>query len=186
MEKRESNYEIMKHRMQKEFAASDLDAICREWELERADGALQLTLLGQTYRIDRTSGAVLTRPRQTASGELLPVSALSAVNTATVPAGSFFDRAAKRFEHHCEALAAACERLGGIPYSRGDVSYLLPVFRDLRVAVRFWDSDEEFGPELSFLCDGNILHFMHFETVMFLLCHVTDRLTALLDEGEAA
>lgn len=208
MEKRESNYEIMKHRMQKEFAASDLDAICREWELERAEGALQLTLLGQTYRIDRTSGAVLrhrggawqeadfnvsmtlfdilTRPRQTASGELLPVSALSAVNTATVPAGGFFDRAAKRFERHCEALAAACERLGGIPYSRGDVSYLLPVFRDLRFAVRFWDSDEEFGPELSFLCDGNILHFMHFETVMFLLCHVTDRLTALLDEGEAA
>ena len=198
MEK-QNNYEIMKHKMQTEFASHDLDAVQKEWELESDGEALALTFLGRPYRIDRRSGAVLwdlngcvreadynvsmtlfdilTRPRQQASGEMAPISALSTVHSATVPAGSFFDRTAKRFEHRCEALKAACERLGGIPCGRGDVSYLLPVFRDLLVAVRFWDADEEFGPELSFLCDGNILRFMHFETVMFLLCHVAERLT---------
>ena len=206
MEK-QNNYEIMKHKMQREFASRDLDAVRKEWELESDDAALTLTLLGRQYRIDRRSGAVLwdfngtsreanydvsmtlfdilTRPRQQASGEMMPISALSTVHTATVPTGGFFDRTAKRFEHRCAALSAACERLGGIPYGRGDVSYLLPVFRDLCVAVRFWDSDEEFGPELSFLCDGNILRFMHFETMMFLLCHLSERLTELADEVES-
>ena len=205
MEKQD-NYEIMKHKMQTDFASHDLDGVREEWELESDDEALTLTLLCRQYRIDRCSGAVLwhfngtvreadynvsmtlfdilTRPRQQASREMMPISAFSTVHTAAVPAVSFFDRTAKHFEHRCAALSAACERLGGIPYGRGDVSYLLPVFRDLCVAVRFWDSDEEFGPELSFLCDGNILRFMHFETMMFLLCYVAERLTELAAEAE--
>lgn len=205
MEK-QNNYEIMKHKMQREFASHDLDAVRKEWELASDNEMLTLTLLGRQYRIDRCSGAalwdfdgtvreadynvsmtlydILTRPRQQASGEMMPISALSTIHSATVPAGGFFDRTAKRFEHRCAALSAACERLGGIPYGRGDVSYLLPAFRDLCVAVRFWDSDEEFGPELSFLCDGNILRFMHFETMMFLLCHVAERLAELADIAE--
>ena len=64
----------------------------------------------------------------------------------------------------------------GIPYGRGDVSYLLPVFRDLNAVVSFWESDEEFAPKLNFLCDGNTLNFMHYETMMYLLCHIAERL----------
>ena len=93
---------------------------------------------------------------------------------------SFFAPTAKTFEHRCSELAAACENLGGISYGKSDVCYLLPVFRDLSVAVSFWDSDDEFGPQLSFLCDRNILCFMHYETMMFLLCHVADRLKELI------
>ena len=205
MDKRESNYEIMKHRMQAQFAAHDMDAICREWELAQQDGAPRVTLLGRQYRIDRRTGAILwardgqlieadynvsmtlfdilTRPRQSASGEMAPVSALSPIHTATAGQGGFFDGAAKRFERRCGALSAACERLGGIPYGKGDVACLLPVFRDLRIAVQFWDVDDEFPPELSFLCDRDILRFMHFETMMFLLVHISERLAALTDDS---
>jgi len=204
MEKK-NNYELMKHKAQAEFASHDLDAMREEWQLESAGEALTLIFLGQQYWIDRHSGAVLwnfdgtmreadynvcmtlydilTRPCQQASGEMLAISALSSIHSATVPARSFFDQTAKRFEHRCADLSAACKCLGGVPYGRGDVSFLLPIFRDICVAVRFWDSDEEFGPEFSFLCDGNILRFMHYETMMFLLCHVAERLTELADKS---
>jgi len=206
MDKRESNYEIMKHQMQTQFAAYDMDAVCREWQLERKDGAPQLTLLDRRYWIDQQSGAVLwekdgtvleadynvsmtvfdilTRSRQTASGEMTSINGLSTVHTATAPTGSFFDRTARRFSNRCEQLSAACERLGGVHYGKGDVAYILPVFRDLQIAIQFWDCDDEFPPELSFLCDKNILRFMHFETMMFLLCHVADRITEFCDEME--
>ena len=205
MDKRESNYEIMKHRMQAQFAAHDMDAICREWELEQEGGMPFLTLLGRRYQIDRHSGAILwaqdghlreadynvsmtlfdilTRPRQSASGEMAPVSALSPIHTATAGQGGFFAQAARRFEHRCEALSAACEGLGGIPYGKGDVAYMMPVFRDLRIAVQFWDGDDEFPQQLSFLCDRNILRFMHFETMMFLLVHLSERLAELVDQS---
>ena len=199
MEKRESNYEITKHRMQEKFASYDMTDISREWELEMTEDSLAVELLGRKYRIDKSSGAVLwekygvlteadfnvsmtlfdilTRRRQYASGEMVSVSALSAH---TFNGSRFFSRASKSFEHRCQDLSDACRKLGGIPYGKGDVSYLLPVFGDLNVAVSFWDSDDEFGPELSFLCDGNILAFMHFETVMFLLSHIAERLRELL------
>lgn len=61
MDRRESNYEIMKHRMQAQFAAHDMDAICREWELAQQDGAPRVTLLGRQYRIDRRTGAIQLR-----------------------------------------------------------------------------------------------------------------------------
>ncbi len=198
MELRESNYEITKHRVQAEFASYDMDAICREWNLEQVGGRMLLTILGRRYLVDRESGAVLwdsdgslqeadfnvsmtvydilTRPHQTASGEMVSIKSLSTLQSANIPGGSMFDRLAKRFDHRCEHVAAVCERLGGTPYGRGDVSYLLPAFRDVNVAVSFWESDEEFPPKLNFLCDGNILHFMHYETMMYLLCHVAERM----------
>lgn len=40
MDRRESNYEITKHCMRARFAAHDMEAICREWQLARPDGRL--------------------------------------------------------------------------------------------------------------------------------------------------
>ena len=205
MEKRESNYEIMKHRMQAQFAARDLGQVAGQWDLAREGNYLLLTFVGRPYRIDCTTGAVLweqagtlreadynvsmtlfdmlTRSRQTAAGEVLPISAFSTLHSATVTGSGLFDRTARRFDHRGQALAAACRRLGGVPYGKGDVGYLLPVFRDLRAAVQFWDSDEEFGPELNLFCDRNILQFMHFETMMFMLIHILERLAEEMDDG---
>lgn len=198
MERRGSNYETMKRQMQAKFAASDLSQAAREWELESEGDCLTLTFAGRPYRIDRATGAVfseqdgvlreadynvsmaifdiLTRKRQHAAGTLMPVNSFFGLHSTTAASGSIFDRAARRFDHHDAELSAACERLGGIPYGKGDVGYVLPVFRDLRVAFQFWDSDEEFGPSLSLFCDGNILRYMHYETMIFMMVHILDQL----------
>ena len=197
MEMRESNYEIMKHRMQEEFASYDLDQVASEWELKQDDQYLYVDFVAKKYRIDRRSGAVLcgmegkqeadynvsmtlfdilTRKRQHASGKVLPISSFSTVQSATMSGGSMFDSVSRRFDGHDEELAAACEQLGGKPYGKGDAAYIFPVFRDLQAALQFWDSDEDFPPALNLFCDKNILSFMHFETVMFMLIHVIERL----------
>lgn len=198
MEKPESNYEAMKHQMQEKFSSWNLSRIAREWELETENDYLLLTFVGRQYKINRNTGAVfyeqdgvpleadynvsmtlfdiLTRERPHASGIFKSSSSFSTVHSAKAPSGSMFDAAAQRFDHRDAELSAACERLGGVKYGKGDVGYIIPVFQDLRVAIQFWDSDEEFGPSLNLLCDGNILSYMHFETMMFLLIHLVERL----------
>lgn len=204
MDKRESNYEIMKRQMQAKFASFDLSEVAKEWELEREDGYLLTTLVGRQYKIDRFTGAVsyeqngilkeadynvsmtlfdiLTRKRQYAAGEVLPVSSFSALHSATLPFDNLFRGMAQYFDHRDAELSAACERLGGVPFGKGDVAYLLPVFGNLQVAVQFWDSDEEFGPLLNLFCDGNILNFMHYETMMLMLNHVVERLREIISK----
>ncbi len=202
MNQRESNYEIMKHRMQKEFAAFNLSQIAKEWGLKSEDGDLLLTFVGRQYKIDQATGAVLyerdgilreadynvcmtlfdilTRKRQHASGTLMPVSAFSTIHSSTVTSGGLFDRTAQRFDRRDAELSAACERLAGIPYGKGDVGYLIPVFQDLQMAIQFWDSDEEFGPSINLFCDRCALNYMHYETMMFMLSHILERLCEML------
>ena len=201
MEAKRSNYEATKHQMQQQFLTHDLTAVAAEWELDQTPDALLLTFLGTDYAIDRLTGAVtfddggvrreadfnvcmtifdiLTRPRAHAAGEYMPIGSFSDVHTSAVLAGSFFDRSAKKLEGRCDALAEICRKLGGEAWEKGDVSYRLPVFRDLRVIVQFWDADEEFGTQLNFYCDQNLLCYMHYETMMFMLSHLAQKLAAL-------
>ena len=44
------------------------------------------------------------------------------------------------------------------------------------VCLRFWESDEEFPASLQIFVDKNILDFMHYETLMFAVTHLLNRL----------
>ena len=76
------------------------------------------------------------------------------------------------FNQHPDALAKACEALGGIPDGRGDVSYRIPMFDFLPVQFAFWQADEDFPPEMQILWDSNVLSFMHYETLWFAAGHM--------------
>ena len=45
----------------------------------------------------------------------------------------------------------------------------------LPVILRFWESDDEFPASLQGLVDWNILEYMHYETVMFAIGHLLER-----------
>ena len=57
----------------------------------------------------------------------------------------------------------------------------MKLFSFLPVIVRFWDSDEEFPATLQLLADKNILDYMHYETLMFALSYLLDRLKSEMD-----
>ena len=58
---------------------------------------------------------------------------------------------------------------------KGDVAYQLELFLFLPVVLRFWESDDEFPASLQVLVDRNILEYMHYETVMFAIGHLLQR-----------
>ena len=76
-------------------------------------------------------------------------------------------------------LRAACETLGGEALPGADVSYALPFFEDLRIAVQFWHGDEEFSPRLRFLWDAAADQYLRYETMYYALSLLRTRLQAL-------
>lgn len=58
----------------------------------------------------------------------------------------------------------------------GDAAYELSLFPFLPLILRFWDSDEDFLASLEILVDENILDYMHYETLMFAISHLLNRL----------
>lgn len=56
------------------------------------------------------------------------------------------------------------------------MAYKLPLFSFLFVVLRFWESDEDFPATMQILVDKNILDYMHYETLMFAITHLFDRI----------
>ena len=199
MKKNKSNYEIMKERMAERFLTYDQEMIIRKLSLEADEEYLYLTFLSFSYRVNRRNGGIQWLDRTAGrwreaqyndamtiydllccskegcriSGEYVMLQNLASVASGTVYAGKgILEQEAKWFDHRDREVAAACQRLGGIREERGDVAYRIPVFGNLCVIFRLWDSDEEFPAQLQFLCDRNMLDFMHYETVWFLISHI--------------
>ena len=71
------------------------------------------------------------------------------------------------FQDCPEKLKNACLQSGGIPFSKGDIAYTIPVFEDLCITLQFWLGDEEFSPRLRYLWDENALQYLKYETMYF-------------------
>ncbi len=114
------------------------------------------------------------------SGNYCSISNVKGAALAAAPGNDMFAPAARTFDHQTARLCAACEALGGVRGTVGDVSYTLPVFPFLSVQLQFWESDDEFPPHLKFMWDENILQFMHFETTFYVTGHLISRLCDLV------
>lgn len=64
-------------------------------------------------------------------------------------------RLAYGFGRNLELFKRACEALGGISASVGDVSYDIKFVEDLTVRLIFWEGDEEFPPSAQILFSDN-------------------------------
>ena len=199
-----SNYDKMLASAQALFLEYDQDGMIERWGLEHDGEYLYADYLGQRLRIDRRTGEIshdpgwksgeyraasffgegmalfdlLTRspvrPRPT--GRWASISALGGIIGAGHDRNLGHEETAARFQGRCDALAAACARLGGVPDGKGDVSYAIPVFRDFRLLFQFWDGDDEFPASIKYLFDENALQFMHYETLWYVMGTVADRL----------
>ena len=74
-----------------------------------------------------------------------------------------------------DQLEKNCLRIGGIPFGKGDISFKIPVFKDLCIVVAFWEADEDFPPQLQIKPDTNTLDYMRYETIWYMAgCLVTE------------
>lgn len=206
-EKRESNYEIMKHQMQAEFLKYDQERMIRKLDLYADETYIFIRFFSQQYRIDRDTG-VVWRVREDSgqleeadyneamtlydvlcyskddcrpSYEYINMKSLSAIKGGSLSPGTgFFAKAEQSFDQKGNTLAKACEMLGGQKAGKGDVAYEIPMFDFLFCRLQFWNSDEEFEPSLQIFLDKNILDYMHYETVWFAVGHLVRNLEKLL------
>ena len=203
-----SNYDLMRDRMEVEFAKYDQQEMIRKFSLRHDEDHLYLPFVGREYRIHRANGRVewysetakayvhagynesmtifdvlaWSKPGCRLSGRFVPVGDLPGTTKSASAAGNLFSAQSGLFAGRCAALEHACRKLGGTPGSVGDVSSILPVFSFLPVMLQFWDADEEFGAVLKFKWDYNATDFMHFETIAFATMHLIDRLKETMEE----
>lgn len=198
-----SNYEKMKNQMAVEFLNYDQEKMIQKFSLEHDEHNLFFYFLNRKYRIDRQNGQVTwsedsfqteknadyneamtiydvlcySKEYCHPAHEWINVGSLSTVQGGTLAKGSnFFQDAGQFFDGKTAVLAHACEILGGRKIPKGDVGYELDLFPFLPVSLRFWESDEEFPASLQILVDKNILDYMHYETLMFAISHLLNRL----------
>lgn len=199
-----SNYEITKHRVQKEFLKYDQEKMIRKFNLKSDEKYLYIKFIGHLYRIDRKTGYLewsengfeiceegdfnealtiydlLCDSKETcqAAGDYINMKSLSALQASSKKLGDgLFDGKDKIFDHQNEALCRACENLGGTKAGKGDVAYEIPLFEFLACRIQFWNSDEDFGAQLHVFMDKHILQFMRYETVWYAQSHLMKRLT---------
>ena len=188
---RTNNYLIQARQAKARFLTYDQGRLIAKLNL-RSDGEyLYVPMLGQTYRISRTSGDM---QRQTAGGWVDGNSYDEVMTLLDLLCDSREDRYvtgrwknlqsfglqfhqnlledrrnpwADRFDRNPESLHRACRRLGGIPVPGADISYSIVVFEDLPVCIRFWHGDDEFAPRLRYLWDENADRYLKYETMHY-------------------
>lgn len=208
----QSNYEIMKVQMQKEFLKYDQQTMIQKFQLYHDEEYLYIRFIGRDYRINRFSGVVEWSENQwktchaadynevmtiydvlcyskencRLSGNFTPVNGLKSVvkTSKNSTGGSLFRSMEQYFDQNFQGLKNACEKLGGKPEKIGDLSYRLLLFDFLPVILQFWQSDDEFPACLKLMWDENVLDFMHYETTWFAASHLWKRLKEEM-EGHA-
>ncbi len=200
-----SNYEKMKNQMAGAFLQYDQEKMIRKFELAHDDDFLYIFCLNRKYRIDRLTRQVgwsedafqteekadyneamtiydllcYSKEDCCLAHEWANVETLSSIQGGTLKkGGNFFQNAGNYFTGRTDALIHACEKLGGKKMEKGDAAYELQLFAFLPLILRFWDSDEDFQASLQILVNKDILDYMHYETLMFAISHLLERLRA--------
>ena len=195
-----SNYDKARDATAAAFLRYDQAQMIRKFDLAHDEEALYITFVDRDYRVDRKTGVVTwamdaariasyneamsiydvlcdSKPLCHLSHEWVNVASLCSIQGGTLAKdGDFFKNSCAQFAGDAAALDRACRALGGIPQSKGDVAYQLPLFPFLPLILRFWDADEDFPASMQVLVDRNTLDYLHYETLMFALSHLMIRL----------
>lgn len=191
-----SNYDILQERMRLQLASMDSDEIASRTGLPRQGDILHLQLLNVHYEVNLKDGTISCPNGEKVApnaamiiydllgysardafptGQYTQLQNLAGTHTASTYAGhGFFERIAPELDACPERLVQACERLGGEPYGKGDISFRIPVYKDLKIQVAFWHSDDEFPASYIIMPDKNTLSYLHYETIWYLATHLTN------------
>lgn len=198
-----TNYEKTKLSMANVFLQYNQETMITKFSLKYDSNWLYLSFINRTYRINRKSGNVqwsdddFKTVREADYNEVMTIydvlcyskedcrpahqfvniNSLSTVRTGNLSQeNGFFQTTANFFNGKITELRNACLSLSGKELEKGDVAFKLEFFPFLPVVIRFWETDDEFPASLQILVDKNILDYMHYETLMFALTHLFQRL----------
>lgn len=204
-----SNYEIMRNQMREEFVKYDQEKMIRKFCLKNDKEYIYIDFVLRNYRIHRQSGLVewsednflstteadynesmtiydvlcYSKDDCHLSGKFCPVSMLKGTVQSAGPGSSMFQKSADEFSGRLKELEYTCSILGKPDRMSGDVSAVLYPFSFLPVTIQYWDADEEFPANLKFMFDENIMDYMHYETLFFMMGHMVSRIKEIMNTG---
>lgn len=193
------NYGIQAQRAKERFLTYDQEAIIRKFRLRADEAYLYFTLLGEPYRLSRSTGdlEVFREVWQDGNGFGQVMTALDILCDAredrfltgrVQPVRNFgrmfhtrlseeHDPLADRFQADPREMARRCRRMGALPVPGGDLAFEFPVMDGLTAILRFWQGDGEFQPRILWFFDENALMYLRYETMYFAVGLIRDRLT---------
>lgn len=185
------NYQIARDRAQEYFLQFDQDAIIQRWHLENDERYIYVEFLGRRYAVCRKTGRIdrLFDGKQAGFSEVLSIfdflchkgtdqfligrfAPVNSLRGRPISAGvetGFYTKTAKLFDENIDTVKAACLSLGGELVQMGDLGFSLPVFGEIRAILKFYESDEDFPASITFLWDENMLSFVFYETVFYVV-----------------
>lgn len=116
------------------------------------------------------------------SGNFCPVNFLKGTVQSSLSTGYFFQKSADELSGMLPQLEAVCSRMGEKQRLNGDLAYKIYLFPFLPIILQYWDADEEFPPNLKFMFDENIMQYMHYETIYFMVGHIIRRIKEMMQE----
>ena len=193
MEMQKSNYQIMQGQMAERFLRYNQEQMTEKFQLPCDENYIYVTFVSSLYRINRQTGEIQvqeperkdwgetdyneamsiydvlcdSKPDCHLSGRFVSLNSLKGTVFSSGTVGNIFQKYTGLFDGKTRELAKACEKLGGIPEKVGDVSYRLEIFPFLPAV---------FPAMLKFMWDENILDYVHYETIFFMMSHVLSRL----------
>ena len=194
-----SNHEKMRQKAAEIFIGYDLDAMAAKLGLEYDKEYIYIEMFSRKYRVCKEDGfaewsedgfktavtagfnesmtlydlIAYSKEGAKPSGDYTKINNLADTVTGSYYAGKgMVDSMAKEFEGQAKELAKGCEAIGGTPYGRGDVSYLIPFWKNLCFVLSFWDADDEFPGQLNVYADSSMKDFLHYETIWYAEVHM--------------
>ena len=120
------------------------------------------------------------KPDAVAADEFAPVNSLPGVYVRGSGLSMEFPALAQAIEENPTGFRNACIRMGGRAVELGDMGFQIPVFPGLSMQLKFYYSDDEFPPALTFLWDKHMLDFVRYETIYYICGVLGERLLKML------
>ncbi len=84
----------------------------------------------------------------------------------------------RRFGDNLDLLRDRCIELGGQPLDMADLSYSFEIIGSVRVALLYWQGDEDFATEAKLLFDKSLATTLALDVVYALLCAVCESIAS--------
>jgi hypothetical protein len=196
------NYQIQAERSRRLFMEADQAGLIQKLNLPHDGDFLYVRFLGETLRVSRLTGQIDGIP---GGDTMTPVAVYDYLcysradrmrsgqwaSTASLglefhrEGGGMFAEIAGYFDERPDSLAAACQKLGGVKKTPGDVSWELTLFDEIPAWLQFWRGDDEFPAKLVLLWDKNVTQWVHYETLYYIASMLFARLKRETERGNA-
>ena len=197
-----NHYEMMLRDACRRFVSYDMAVLAKRPGVEDRGDHLKTEFLGEPVLLRKEDGRITVgdqdadfgqtlsvldwlcdrKENAQAAGEYCAIGSLPGVYVGGGNLNMDMPKLSGMIHENPDGFRDACVKMGAQPLQLGDLGFLVRIFPDLTMCLKFYFGDEEFPPQLTFLWDRNILQFVRYETVYYIAGCLQKRILRLMQE----